>query len=252
MDSIATANTKTKAKHLRTLETQNLDVTATNTQIRSPRSPDPLLIPIDRLTKLYHSLDIAPGGILPEKPSALLDIRDEAEQLTYQLQHVMNFITLKDEFKEASKPDGSSKFICQNPDDILYEEALHQAQNHHRLSDISIHLSAHPVKMKSEHLRIVVREAIDNAFKFSKANTQVELSTVPGTDNLTIEISDHGKGLSEKEMESLNSYEPLSSDGIGLLIMWEILRFYGGEFSVFSIPERGTTVRITLPLEKTS
>ena len=71
---------------------------------------------------------------------------------------------------------------------------------------------------------------------------------------LELAVRDSGHGLDREEIERM--FEPLYTTkdighgtGLGLAIVDHIVRDHGGELLVESEPQRGTTVRVLLPLE---
>jgi two-component system sporulation sensor kinase A len=73
----------------------------------------------------------------------------------------------------------------------------------------------------------------------------------PGTEALEIEVADDGQGMSADQIRT--AFEPYFSTkdtglGLGLALTRKIVEDHGGSISLESVPERGTTARIILPL----
>jgi signal transduction histidine kinase len=203
---------------------------------------------LSRLHDLYSRLDIAPGGLKPDQVDTFLELRHQALQLNQQVDHLVELINLRSQFQDKKEREHLRKMICRNPDDILYEEALHHAQGEHRISDISIHVHSATVKINSDHLRIVMSELIQNAYQYSDRGSEVEVVSTLTENSLKIEIKDKGYGMSERKSEKLNTIASSDSDSLGLQIVHEVLTFFNGTFSLFSIPGNGTTVTFSIPL----
>jgi len=94
-----------------------------------------------------------------------------------------------------------------------------------------------------ENLLRIGQEAVTNAVKHSGANwTKIELEYAP--QNLVLEIRDNGKGFTPENCSGPN-------DGhFGLLGMSERAKRLGGQVLITSSPEKGTTVRVVLPLDQ--
>jgi signal transduction histidine kinase len=58
-----------------------------------------------------------------------------------------------------------------------------------------------------------------------------------------MEIADNGRAFSQAEAMNGNDRQPL-----GLLGMQERVRLVNGQFAIESVPKRGTTVRVQIPL----
>jgi two-component system NarL family sensor kinase len=88
----------------------------------------------------------------------------------------------------------------------------------------------------------LVRELATNAAKHSEA-TQVSVTVVRARSAVEIEIADDGKGMSAEARDSA-----LAAGHIGLASCVERVDAAGGRFELRSAPERGTQVKIELPL----
>src|SRR5207248_550332 len=71
---------------------------------------------------------------------------------------------------------------------------------------------------------------------------------------MEITVSDSGHGMSEEEVRRVfepfyTTKAPGRGTGLGLAIVDHIVRAHGGQVVVESIPGRGTTMRVRLPLE---
>ena len=78
------------------------------------------------------------------------------------------------------------------------------------------------------------------------------LRTRAGAHGVRLEVSDTGKGLTKEECERL--FTPYSTTkqhgtGLGLAIVQSVVSDHGGNASVVSEPERGTTFVIDLPAQ---
>ena len=99
---------------------------------------------------------------------------------------------------------------------------------------------------------------LQNAFKYSKAeDKRIELRGVIDDDFVVLEVEDHGVGIPRREqkrifdrfyrVDSLLTRDTEGS-GLGLSIAQRIVQAHDGWISVDSVPGRGSTFRIHLPL----
>ncbi len=117
-----------------------------------------------------------------------------------------------------------------------------------------------PAVMKGDpgKIRKIMEHLLDNAFKFTKrggARLRVKAYKKEYGVNLIIEVSDTGIGMSEKDIEGVSKgmYQA-SRDrdritggiGLGLSIVYGIVRGMDGFVKIESEPGRGTTVRISV------
>lgn len=105
-------------------------------------------------------------------------------------------------------------------------------------------------------IRLAVKQLIDNALKYSPANTPLEIQIRKLEDTICVEVTDHGKGISEQEQRhvferffrSPSVTHQVPGSGLGLSIAHSILRSHGGDLKVTSEPGR-TTFCLILPVE---
>jgi signal transduction histidine kinase len=83
----------------------------------------------------------------------------------------------------------------------------------------------------------VVQEALQNVSRHSGAKTAVITVREEGG-ALFLSVADNGHG-----------FDPKRTRGLGMLGMEERIRQLGGNFEVQSAPEKGATLRVTLPIE---
>lgn len=96
-----------------------------------------------------------------------------------------------------------------------------------------------PASVETSAFRIV-QEALANALKHART-TRVEVDLRKEGDALFVTVSDRGVGFQGAPGET-------PGRGLGLLSMRERARLLGGDCVIESAPERGTQVRVRLPL----
>lgn len=111
---------------------------------------------------------------------------------------------------------------------------------------------------EKEMIRIVCRNLISNAIKFSNENGIIEISSHIGDDYfLYMTVKDNGIGMSKEAIEKVNakqyynttgtSYE--KGSGFGLMLCRDLLNKAGGDLIIESEPGVGSTFTIKLPDE---
>ena len=97
----------------------------------------------------------------------------------------------------------------------------------------------------------------DNAIKYNRPGGSVRLSVTPEPEKLLIRVSDTGRGIPEHFQRSV--FQPFfrvdksrsreyGGVGLGLSLVWEIVKLHGGTVCVENSSEAGTTVAVSLPL----
>ena len=107
-----------------------------------------------------------------------------------------------------------------------------------------------------EHLiRSVVTNLLSNAVKYSPDGSEVLLQITCNSDQIVIRVQDSGIGIPEADMEHLFSpfhraqnVGSIPGTGLGLSIIKQTIDAYGGDITVESQQDEGTTFTVTLPL----
>lgn len=97
----------------------------------------------------------------------------------------------------------------------------------------------------------------ENAIKYNRPGGSVRLSVTPEPEKLLIRVSDTGPGIPEHFQRSV--FQPFfrvdksrsreyGGVGLGLSLVWEIVKLHGGTVCVENSSEAGTTVAVSLPL----
>lgn len=134
---------------------------------------------------------------------------------------------------------------------ILVAEA--KAKEHRRFDDLALDLEQLCFPVPSDQLEKIIRELVDNAFKFSKPGTPVIISGRAG-DGQWLMISDCGRGMTSEQVARIGAHLQFDRElheqqgsGLGLALAKQLVELHGGEFHLRSEPDLGTEVRIIFP-----
>jgi two-component system cell cycle sensor histidine kinase PleC len=114
-----------------------------------------------------------------------------------------------------------------------------------------------PVRTDPEKLKLVVRNLIGNAVKFTPQG-RITVKAEPKEEGIEVSVSDTGIGLSPDEMARI--FEPFAQGdsapsreyggvGLGLHIVRRFLGLLGGSVTVESTVGQGSTFRVWVPRE---
>ena len=104
-------------------------------------------------------------------------------------------------------------------------------------------------------LRSILANLLSNAIKYSPQGGEVKISLTFSSNNARIEICDRGIGIPTEDRPQL--FEPfhrgknvcrISGTGLGLVVVKKCIDLHGGSIALDSLPNKGTTVTVTLPL----
>lgn len=87
----------------------------------------------------------------------------------------------------------------------------------------------------------IFQEALTNVARHAEA-TRVNISLRRKNSKLEMKISDNSKGITE--------YDILSPDTLGLIGIRERLRTLDGKLKLHGAPNRGTTLEVTFPIDR--
>lgn len=104
-------------------------------------------------------------------------------------------------------------------------------------------------------VRLVIRNLLANALKFTENDGQVYISAIAQGDNILVEIRDTGIGMDEVSVKKLFTNAHFTTPdtnkkegtGLGLLLCKEFLKKNSGEIWVESELDKGSSFKFTLP-----
>ena len=106
------------------------------------------------------------------------------------------------------------------------------------------------------HIRNSLMNLIDNAFKYSKPGTPVNIRCEIEGDRVLLSVSDQGIGIEGDDTERIfmkfyrADNTSVSGFGLGLSYVRQVIRMMGGEVSVLSTPGKGSVFSIDLPVTR--
>ncbi len=146
-----------------------------------------------------------------------------------------------------------------------FEEVLGELRVFSESKNVAIRLSFEDtcnfVETDPELLKKVLTELIDNAIKYNIENGLVEIRCYTFAGEWRVEISDTGKGIAQSMLKEIlkpfaqeetdgykRNYEGL---GLGLTIANKLTESLHGELEISSELGKGTTIRLSFPIEIT-
>jgi signal transduction histidine kinase len=124
-----------------------------------------------------------------------------------------------------------------------------------RSGDLQVSLEPVQHPISAAHLERIVRELVQNAFKFSSPNTRVEVISSRVDRQFQLEVIDQGRGFSPEQLQRVGAniqfdrrLQEQQGSGLGLAIARRLSELYGGSLQLQSSLGRGTQARVLLPL----
>jgi two-component system sensor histidine kinase SenX3 len=222
----------------------------------------------DFVANISHELK-TPIGALSLLSEAVLSAKDEpaavekfasrmqqeAKRLTGLVQEIINLSRLQD-----SDPLQMAEPLLLND---LIAEAVDQCLTTSNARKIGISVSSEvsvTVFGDRDQLLMAIHNLIENAINYSPENTNVSISTTIEGGIVTISVADQGIGIPESDLERIFErfyrVDPARSretggTGLGLSIVKHVAIKHGGDITVWSSPNVGSTFALRLPIYQT-
>jgi signal transduction histidine kinase len=110
------------------------------------------------------------------------------------------------------------------------------------------------IEADADKLKQILINLVDNAIKFSRAELTVHLRAETDKAGLRILVEDHGAGIAPEDMPHLferffrgRAADDTPGSGLGLAIARNLARLHGGDITLQSAPEHGSTFTLNLP-----
>jgi len=111
-----------------------------------------------------------------------------------------------------------------------------------------------------DSLKIILRNLLDNAIKFSHDNGEIRIYTVETNTNFCqLVIQDNGLGMNqdtinelllENELLAKKSNSEIIGTGLGMQLCKQMIKKNGGTLAIESEPNKGTKILLTFPKTK--
>jgi len=220
----------------------------------------------DFVANISHELK-TPIGALSLLSEAVLGAKDdseavtrfasrmqvEAKRLTDLVQEIIQLSRVQD-----SDPLNEAQLLSASD---LIKEALDQGRTTADSRQITLTFQESKdatILGDRDQLTMAIHNLIENAVNYSPADTKVAISTNIQGGIITISVADQGIGIPEAEVERIFErfyrVDPARSretggTGLGLSIVKHIVTKHGGEISVWSSENVGSTFSIRLPIQ---
>lgn len=221
----------------------------------------------DFVANISHELK-TPIGALSLLSEAVLSAKSDPEAVTKfatRMQHEAKRLTdLVQEIINLSRLQDSDPLQVAQELEVteLIREAVDQCQTTSEAKSIVVSVSAERevvVLGDRDQLIMAIHNLIENAINYSPEKTKVSVTTKIEGDIVEIAVADQGLGIPDSELERIFErfyrVDPARSretggTGLGLSIVKHVAINHGGEVSVWSSPNVGSTFALRLPISK--
>lgn len=207
--------------------------------------------PLNGIIGSVELLNIFGGSFEGKEVSELVQATlQSAKELHKLLDNLMQYHYLFD--PEEHQKSASKTGFCTNTN-FLHEIVYNKSQELGRDADISIEIEAHNcIRISKQHLHKIATELIDNACRYSMNGTPIMIKGKQLDTTYSLQIQDHGQGMSEEQIESIGPFVQFNQQqtglGLGLFLAKSLVQMYKGTMTIYSRHRVGTTVSVQLPI----
>jgi two-component system, sensor histidine kinase and response regulator len=232
------------------------------TELRSSISqalPDELSGPIRQIVSMTEFISTGHRHLEQDEIVALTkDVHHSALRLQRLIDNCLLYAELEVLAADPEKVETLRK--SKSYVNAVVEPAMFQkARQMQRYADLVLDrtLSEAQVSMSPVYLKKIVDELLDNAFKFSKPGTPVQVKTSLTDTEFILTVIDQGPGMTREQTRKVGAYMQFGrklheqhGSGLGLTITKRLTQLHQGKFTVKGEPGQGTTVIVSLPLTR--
>lgn len=197
------------------------------------------------------------GTIPPELHSKYLGIViSEADRLNKLSQELITMKQVNNSGKRVLNPSDFDLNAMIRSTAATFEGTCHEKNI---IIDLTMEEEQLEVRADFTQIQQVMYNLIDNAIKFSRSNSTIEIETSERYKKAYIVVRDHGIGIASSEINKIwdrfykadtsRGKDPRGS-GLGLAIVKEIIQAHGEKINVISTVDVGTEFSFTLPVSE--
>ncbi|RKY85407.1 two-component sensor histidine kinase, partial [candidate division KSB1 bacterium] len=170
-------------------------------------------------------------------------ISREVNRLEKILANVLDFTKISQPFKQQHDINAIIEEVIQLNKPVMHERNIS--------CNIQLHSSLPPAWVDEEQIKQALVNILVNSIHSIHHQGKISVSTDLVDEQVLIEISDNGAGMTKETLE--NMFNPFfttksGGTGLGMAVTQRIIEEHGGEIQVESEKGKGTTFRIFIPL----
>ncbi len=180
-------------------------------------------------------------------------IMESGNRLHRTIQHFLIFAQME---LLAANPDQIKQFGKSPPlsmANAIAKLSLFSAKTVAREADLEINMAEGTVCIGEDLLANILNEILGNAFKFSRPQTPVKITSQIEGSFYRIDVQDAGCGMNPEELAQVGAFMQFKrrlieqqGSGLGLIIARRLCEFHGGSLELQSEPDQGTLAIIRL------
>jgi len=212
--------------------------------------------PLRNLTELLF--------MVKEEALSVEEVREFLPQLSRQVEQNSDLLDNLLTWAEAQMDGAYVKPSSFNLSALIREKIQLFAPTAERKQIRLVEASQNPTSLMTwadrDMVGIVLHNLLSNAIKFSPNTSEIEVGLAQVENKAMLYVRDEGIGMTEASLQKVRSWEPHTSlgtagekgSGLGLILCQEFVAKNEGTFTLKSIPDKGTTIHVQLPISKAS
>ena len=212
-----------------------------------------LRTPLTSLMGFIETLQGPARGDAKAQEKFLSIMQEQSGRMLHIIEDLLSLSRI--ELDEHSRPSEEVHIaeVLRKVDDVL---SIKAAQREMPI-EITVPDQVPPLSGDSNQLIQVFQNLIDNALKYGRPGTPVEVTVRRSDNRLKIDVRDHGAGIARDHLPRLTERfyrvdnarsREMGGTGLGLAIVKHIVKRHRGRISVESELEKGTCFTVSLPI----
>ena len=215
--------------------------------------PHELLTPLNGILGFATLLRTDEGTLTrAEVQEFTQNLLDSAHRLHRMIQNFMIFAQIEILANDAVRSADMRAQSTSNPGRLIRSAAQAEAAKYRREKDLALELREIPVAFTRDYVAKCVEELVGNAFKFSPADSRVEVKFGDQAAGPTLTITNRGPGMTNAQIAQVEARSQFTDRlrgaegaGLGLAIARGLAELHGATLKVQSVPGHFTTVSLT-------
>jgi len=181
------------------------------------------------------------------------EMTNTAQELQLLSTNILNWIKYQNENRRLAKETFNVHELVNQVLGVL--NSLARQKNLTLVNNVNSNLE---IRQFFEPLKILIYNLLTNAINFSEKGSII-ISARPGDERVTIIVQDEGAGMTPEQIKNIRADQFIVSsanidnrkgNGLGYLIIKDLLKMMDASLHIDSEKGKGTTVSIFLPVEK--
>jgi len=216
--------------------------------------PHELVTPLNTILGFSALLVDSPAISREELQEYATHILRSGERLKELIEKFLFYAQIETTMADAEQRRAFSQRAPHVTQETVFASARRVANERRRLPDLRLSLASIDHKISPSHLERIVRELLDNAFKFSEPASPVEVKTIGRDGGFRLEIIDQGHGFSPEQIKRVGAnfqfdrkLQEQQGSGLGLSIARRLAEIYNGTLKIESTPGEQTVLTVEFP-----